>query len=56
MPGSVQSLYDDGSSNLSIGGIKSTLEKYRESLEIDSEFFGEWHALGMPIIKLSQLK
>jgi len=47
-------LFDDANGDLAIGELESAVEKYRRCVEIDSNFFDGWHALGMALMKLGR--
>lgn len=49
-------LFDDASGDLAVGDMAAAVEKYRSCVEIDPDFFDGWHALGMALMKLGQLK
>jgi Flp pilus assembly protein TadD len=52
----VQDLFDDASGCIAIGDLEEALPLLRRCVEIDSTFFDGWHALGMVLLKLDQLK
>ena len=56
MSKSAQDLYDEGNGMVAIGDLNSAAEKYKESIEVDPEFFDGWHALGMALMKSGNLK
>src|SRR5437660_12580827 len=47
-------IFDDANGDLAVGDLGSAVEKYRRCVELDSEFFDGWHALGMALMKLGQ--
>jgi Flp pilus assembly protein TadD len=47
-------LFDDANGDLAIGELESAVEKYRRCVEIDTDFFDGWHALGMALMKLGR--
>ena len=47
----LEELFDDANGDLAIGELESAVEKYRRCVELDSEFFDGWHALGMALMK-----
>ncbi len=49
-------LYDDASGDIAIGDLDSAVEKYRECVSIDAQFFDGWHALGMALFKSGKAK
>ncbi len=51
-----EQLYDDASADLAVGDLDSAAAKYREAVEIDPAYFDGWHALGMALSKLGELK
>lgn len=52
----VQDLFDDASGCIAIGDLKDALPLLRRCVELDPTFFDGWHALGMVLMKLDQLK
>ncbi|NNE90218.1 MAG: tetratricopeptide repeat protein [Verrucomicrobiales bacterium] len=49
-------LFDDANGDLAVGDLEAAIEKYRQCVEIDPEFFDGWHALGMALMKTGKLK
>src|SRR5438105_10501141 len=47
-------IFDDANGDLAVGDLESAVEKYRQCVELDSEFFDGWHALGMALMKLGR--
>src|SRR3954452_13295083 len=47
-------IFDDANGDLAIGELESAVQKYRQSVEMDSAFFDGWHALGMALMKLGR--
>ena len=54
MEQSVGDLFDDANGDLAVGELESAVEKYRRCVELDSQFFDGWHALGMALMKLGR--
>jgi len=50
----VDEIFDDASGDVAIGDLESAVEKYRRCIELDSDFFDGWHALGMALMKLGR--
>ena len=50
----ITELMDEASGDLAVGELESALEKYRRCIELDSDFFDGWHALGMALMKTGQ--
>ena len=48
--------FDRGHGFLAIGDFEQAAAAYRRSVEIDSEFFDGWHALGMTLLKTGEVK
>jgi tetratricopeptide (TPR) repeat protein len=49
-------LFDDANGCLATGELDEAAALYRRCTEIDPEFFDGWHALGMCLLKLEQIK
>jgi Flp pilus assembly protein TadD len=49
-------IFDDASGDIAIGDLDSAVEKYRRCVELDSDFFDGWHALGMALMKLGRFE
>jgi Flp pilus assembly protein TadD len=49
-------LFDDANGDLAIGDLEGAVAKYRRCVELDSDFFDGWHALGMALMKTGRLK
>jgi predicted Zn-dependent protease len=54
MDQSVDEIFDDANGDLAVGDLDSAVEKYRRCVDLDSEFFDGWHALGMALMKLGR--
>jgi tetratricopeptide (TPR) repeat protein len=55
MPGpEVEELFDDANGDLALGELDSAVEKYRQCVQLDPEFFDGWHALEMALMKLGR--
>lgn len=53
---SLDDLFDRANGHLAVGDFEAALRLYRECVAIDTHFFDGWHALGMTLMKLGQLK
>lgn len=49
-------LYDEASGLVAVGELEEAVKLYRRSVEIDSQFFDGWHALGMALMKSGSIK
>lgn len=49
-------LFDDANGHLAVGEIEDAVTGYRRCVELDAEFFDGWHALGMALLKLGEVK
>ena len=49
-------LFDDANGDLAIGDLEAAVEKYRQCVELDPEFFDGWHALGMALMKTDRIQ
>ena len=47
-------LFDDATGDIAMGDLPAAIEKYRRCVELDSEYFDAWHALGMALMKAEQ--
>jgi cytochrome c-type biogenesis protein CcmH/NrfG len=47
----IVSLFDEASGDIAIGELESAIEKYRQCIALDPNFFDGWHALGMALMK-----
>lgn len=52
----LESLFDDANGDLAIGDLEAAVEKYRQCVELDSDFFDGWHALAMALMKTGRIK
>ena len=51
---SLEEIFDDANGDLAVGDLDSAVEKYRHCVDLDSDFFDGWHALGMALMKLGR--
>ena len=49
-------IFDDANGDLAIGDLESAVEKYRQCVELDPDFFDGWHALGMALMKIGRFE
>ncbi len=49
-------LYDDASGHVAIGEMEEAVELYRRCVALDSQFADGWHALGMALLKIGNVK
>lgn len=47
----LQDLFDEATGDLAVGELDAAVEKFRECVGLDPEFFDGWHALGMALMK-----
>ena len=47
-------IFDDANGDLAIGNLEDAVEKYRNCVQIDPDFFDGWHALGMALMKVGR--
>lgn len=52
----VQDLFDDASGCVAIGDLEDAVPLLRRCVELEPAFFDGWHALGMVLMKLDQIK
>lgn len=51
-----EELFDEANGHLALGELEEAIALYRRCVEIDPSFFDGWHALGMSLMKVDQLK
>jgi tetratricopeptide (TPR) repeat protein len=51
---SLDQIFDDANGDLAIGELESAVEKYRQCVQLDPDFFDGWHALGMALMKIGR--
>lgn len=49
-------LFDEANGNLAVGDLDAAAALYRQCVAQDPDFFDAWHALGMCLMKLGQIK
>ena len=49
-------LFDEANGCLAMGELEEAAALYRRCTELDPDFFDGWHALGMALLKLEQVK
>ena len=47
----VLELFEDATGDIALGDLDAAVEKYRECVGRDPDFFDGWHALGMALMK-----
>jgi predicted Zn-dependent protease len=52
----LEQIFDAASGDVAIGDLESAVEKYRRCVELDTDFFDGWHALGMALMKLGRFE
>lgn len=55
MPG-CDELFDEANGCLALGELDEAAALYRRCVELDPDFFDGWHALGMVLLKLDEVK
>lgn len=55
-PSERDSLFDDANGHLALGELEEAVALYRRCVELDPEFFDGWHALGLSLLKIDQVK
>lgn len=53
---SVDEIFDRANGHMALGEFEIALPIYRQCVAQDPSFFDGWHALGMTLMKLGQLK
>ena len=51
-----QDLFDDANGCVALGDLDDALPLLRRCVELDPTFFDGWHALGMVLMKVGQIK
>ena len=49
-------IFDQASGDVAIGNLDLAVEKYRQCVQIDPNFFDGWQALGMALMKLGRFE
>ncbi|MBK1827600.1 tetratricopeptide repeat protein [Haloferula rosea] len=49
-------LFDEANGCLAVGDLEEAAALYRRCTQLDPDFFDGWHALGMALLKLGQVK
>ncbi len=49
-------LFDDANGDLAVGNLDDAVEKYRQCVALDDQFFDGWHALAMALMKTGKIK
>lgn len=49
-------LFDEANGHLALGGFSEAAALYRRCVMLDPLFFDGWHALGMALLKLGEIK
>ncbi len=49
-------VFDEANGHFAVGDHEGAIAGYRRCVELDPEFFDGWHALGMALMKIEQLK
>ena len=49
-------IFDDANGDLAIGDLDKAVEKYRQCVDVDPNFFDGWHALGMALMKIGRFE
>lgn len=52
----IDSVFDEANGHLAVGEIDEAIVLYRRCVGLDPDFFDGWHALGMALLKSSQVK
>ncbi len=52
----LEEIFDDANGDLAVGDLQSAVDKYRKCVQLDSNFFDGWHALGMALMKLGRFE
>lgn len=50
----VDELFDEANGHLAVGEMEEAVNLYRQTTELDPQFFDGWHALGMALMKLGK--
>jgi tetratricopeptide (TPR) repeat protein len=52
----LEQIFDDANGDLAVGDLERAVEKYRQCVQLDPNFFDGWHALGMALMKLGRFE
>ena len=55
-PLSAQDLLDEATGCVAVGDLEEALPLLRRCVEVDAAFFDGWHALGMTLLKVGDVK
>jgi Flp pilus assembly protein TadD len=55
-PLSAQDLLDEATGCVAVGDLDEALPLLRRCVEVDADFFDGWHALGMTLLKVGDVK
>lgn len=47
----MREIFDEAIGDIALGEIDAAVDKFRECIRLDPEFFDAWHALGMALMK-----
>jgi Flp pilus assembly protein TadD len=56
IPPEVEAFFDEASGHLAVGEMEAAVVLYRRCVELRADFFDGWHALGMALLKLGEVK
>lgn len=51
-----EQVFDEANGHLAVGELDEAIALYRRCVELDSDYFDAWHALGMALMKNGQIK
>jgi Flp pilus assembly protein TadD len=51
MSAEIEELFEEATGDIALGDLEAAVEKYRECVCLDPQFFDGWHALGMALMK-----
>ena len=54
--GQRDALFDEASGLVATGEIGEAVQRYRQCVDLDPQFFEGWHALGMALLKTGNVK
>ena len=52
----LEACFDEANGHLAVGELEEAIALYRRCVAEDPQFFDAWHALGMALLKVGEIK